>query len=98
MSHENVTSNEKDNAASVKAKIGLWMFLIYTIFYAGFIIIAAVVPEVMGTSIGKINLAIFYGLSLIVFAVVLAFIYNFLCARYEKKLNTGEEANEEDEQ
>ena len=91
MSHANVTGGEKDNAASVKAKIGLWMFLIYTIVYAGFILIAALVPDVMGTNIGKINLAVFYGLGLIVFAVILAFIYNFLCARYEKKLNKSEE-------
>ena len=96
MSHDNVTRDEKDNAASVKAKIGLWMFLIYTIVYAGFILLTILVPDFMGTNIGKINLAIFYGLVLIVFAVILAFIYNFLCNRYEKKLNQDEESGSED--
>jgi uncharacterized membrane protein (DUF485 family) len=95
MLHETVTDDKKDNAASIKSKLGLWMFLIYTIVYAGFIIITAFVPEVMGTNIGKINLAIFYGLFLIIFAVILAFIYNFICARCEKKLNNDEEAKTE---
>ena len=95
MLHETVPEDKKDNAASIKAKLGLWMFLIYTIVYTGFIVITAFAPEVMGTNIGKINLAIFYGLFLIVFAVVLAFIYNFICARCEKKLDQEEEAKTE---
>ncbi len=95
MSHENVTSDRKDCAAPIKAKLGLWMFLIYTIVYAGFILITAFMPDVMGMAIGKINLAIFYGLFLIVFAVILAFVYNFICARCEKKMNKEETAETE---
>ena len=95
MSHDEVTRDEKDNAASVKAKIGLWMFLIYTIVYAGFIVLTISVPDIMGTDIGKINLAILYGLVLIVFAVILAFIYHYLCRRYEKKLNDDTEDGSE---
>jgi uncharacterized membrane protein (DUF485 family) len=95
MLHETVPEDKKDCAASIKSKLGLWMFLVYTIIYAGFIVIAAFAPEVMGTNVGKINLAIFYGLFLIIFAIVLAFIYNFICARCEKKLNHDEEAKTE---
>lgn len=93
MQHENVTEDKKDCAAPYKAKLGLWMFFIYTIVYAGFIVVTAFSPETMGMDVGSINLAIFYGLFLIVFAVVLALVYNFLCARCEKRLN-GE--NEEE--
>ena len=97
MAHADVSKAEKDNAASVKARIGLWMFLIYTIVYAGFIAIAVLAPDVMGAGIGKINLAIVYGLGLIVFAVILAFIYNSLCARFEKKLNGNDTSETEEE-
>lgn len=95
MLHEPVSEDKKDNAASIKSKLGLWMFLVYTIVYTGFILITAFAPEVMGTNVGKINLAIFYGLFLILFAVVLAFIYNFICARCEKKLNHEEVVKKE---
>ncbi len=93
MQHENVTDRKKDYAAPYKAKLGLWMFLLYTIVYAGFIIITAFSPETMGLDIGNINLAILYGLFLIAFAVVLALIYNLLCTRCEKRMNA--EAEEE---
>ena len=95
MSQETVTEDRKDCAASIKARLGLWMFLIYTIVYAGFIVIAAFAPDVMGMDIGNINLAIFYGLFLIVFAVLLAFIYNFICARCERKMSDEESAEGE---
>lgn len=97
MLHGKSTKNEKDNASSIKTKIGMWMFIIYTLVYAGFIFITVTNPELMGTDIGNLNLAIVYGLGLIIFAVILAFIYNFLCSKHEKKLNvdnneTSEEA------
>ena len=91
MQHEKVSEDQKDCAAPFKAKLGLWMFLIYTIVYIGFIVITAFSPETMGISIGNINLAIFYGLFLIIFAVILALVYNFLCARCEKRMNVEDE-------
>lgn len=96
MLHGKSTENETDNASSIKTKIGMWMFIIYTIVYAGFILITVTNPELMGTDIGNLNLAIVYGLGLIIFAVILAFIYNFLCSKYEKKLNVeNKETSEE---
>ncbi|MBN1778353.1 MAG: DUF485 domain-containing protein [Clostridiales bacterium] len=91
MQHENVPEDRKDCAAGIKAKLGLWMFLVYTLVYAGFIAVTVFAPDVMGTDIGNINMAIFYGLFLIVFAIILAFIYNFICARCEKKMNVEDE-------
>ncbi len=96
MLHGKTVKDEKDNASSIKTKIGMWMFIIYTLVYAGFILITVLNPELMGADIGNLNLAIVYGLGLIVFAVILAFIYNFLCSKYEKKLNT--ENNETSEE
>ncbi len=96
MLHGKSAESAKDNAAPIKAKIGLWMFFIYTIVYAGFICITAFAPSIMGIAIGKINLAIFYGLALIVLAVILALVYNYICARFEKKLNIDSESESEE--
>lgn len=94
MLHEKTTKNVEDNAAGIKTKIGLWMFLLYTLVYSGFIIITVVNPDLMATNIGHFNLSIVYGLGLIVFALILALIYNALCSKYEKKLNGKNETAE----
>ncbi len=88
------TKNEVDHASAIKTKIGLWMFLIYTLVYAGFIIVTVIKPELMGTDIGHLNLAIVYGLGLIVFALILAMIYNTLCNKHEKNLNGPSDKSE----
>ena len=93
MLHGKATENVEDKASAIKTKIGLWMFLLYTLVYFGFIIITVVKPELMGKDIGHLNLAIVYGLGLIVFALILALIYNALCNKYEKKLNIGDRAS-----
>jgi uncharacterized membrane protein (DUF485 family) len=87
MLHGKATKNEVDHASGIKTKIGLWMFLLYTLVYAGFIIVTVAKPELMGADIGHLNLAIVYGLGLIVFALILALIYNALCNKHEKNLN-----------
>jgi len=79
---------EKDHSADKKSKLGVKLFIIYTVIYSGFVIIGLVNPDLMGLHvIGKQNLAIVYGFGLIILAIVLGFIYNFLCTRLEKKLN-----------
>lgn len=87
MLHGKAAKNEQDNASKIKTKIGMWMFIIYTIVYAGFILITVLNPSLMSANVGQLNLAIVYGLGLIIFAIILAFVYNILCSRQEKKLN-----------
>lgn len=84
MEHGKNTEWKDDNTANQKSKIGIIMFLIYFIVYAGFILINVVNPQLMKMDIGSLNLAIVYGLGLIVFAVILALIYNLLCTKVEK--------------
>jgi uncharacterized membrane protein (DUF485 family) len=91
MLHGKAANNVEDKASGIKTKIGLWMFLLYTIVYFGFIIVTVTKPELMGKDIGHLNVAIVYGLGLIVFALILALIYNALCNKYEKELNTNDE-------
>jgi uncharacterized membrane protein (DUF485 family) len=64
------------------ARLGLWLFLVYVILYGGFMGLAAFAPQVMAKKpFGGVNLAILYGLGLIVAAFVLALVYAVLCRR-----------------
>lgn len=60
-------------------RIGLVLFFLYLAFYGGFVALVAFAPEVMKSAIAGVNLAIVYGVALIVAAIVLAVLYIFLC-------------------
>jgi uncharacterized membrane protein (DUF485 family) len=62
------------------ARIGLILFVIYVVFYAAFVWLSAFLPAVMAKPfIAGVNLAVCYGLGLIIAAFVLAIIYMLLC-------------------
>lgn len=90
--HQNViTEPEIDNATEEKASLGIKFFFIYLFFYAGFVAIGVTNYELLAVEVFKgINLAVFYGIGLILFAVLLGILYNFLCTRYEDKMNKME--------
>lgn len=92
--HGQSTEWKKDNASSLKEILGKWFFVIYTIVYAGFILINVVSPELMGVDIGSLNIAIVYGFGLIGLAILLAFIYNHVSTHAEGLLN--KESDEEE--
>lgn len=88
MLHEPSVEIGTDKAAPKKAKLGVIMFIIYTIVYAGFVVIGLTVPEIMGLPVvGEQNIAIVYGFGLIVLAIIMGFIYNYFCTKYEDQLN-----------
>lgn len=88
MLHEPSVQLGVDNASSRKSKLGIKLFFLYLIIYAGFVAIGLTVPEIMENEIiGGQNLAIFYGFGLIVLAIIMGFIYNYACTRLENKLN-----------
>ena len=60
---------------------GLVLFAVYVVLYAGFMYIAAFRLDLMAraTPLGSVNLAIMYGMGLILAALVLALIYMFIC-------------------
>jgi uncharacterized membrane protein (DUF485 family) len=65
---------------SRNARIGLLLFFIYFAVYAGYVLTNAFAPEMMErTPFAGVNLAIWYGMGLIVFALIMALIYGFLC-------------------
>ena len=62
------------------ARLGMWLFLLYLLFYGAFVVINAAWPEWMDvTTLLGLNLAVVYGLGLIGGAFVLALVYALLC-------------------
>jgi uncharacterized membrane protein (DUF485 family) len=85
---------KKDNSSSLKELLGKWLFILYAIVYAGFIVINVVSPQFMGIEVGSLNVALVYGFLLIVFAMLLAFAYNHVCSHAEEMLNNDGEVEE----
>lgn len=92
--HGPASKLETDYAAAGKSKLGVKLFIIYLLIYAGFVIIGLVNPELMGAHVlGKQNLAIVYGFGLIILAIVMGFIYNAACTKMEDKMKKNKEDN-----
>lgn len=87
MGHGPAVKLGKDNASGYKTRLGIGMFIVYTIVYAGFVAINAVQPSLMQKIVMGQTLAVVYGFGLIVFALVLAVVYNSLCNAAEARLN-----------
>lgn len=87
MGHGPAVKLGKDNAAAYKTRLGVRMFILYTLVYAGFVAINAIQPSLMQKVIMGQTLAVIYGFGLLAFAMVLAVIYNNLCTAAETRLN-----------
>ncbi len=81
----------EDKSSTFKTRVGIWMFFLYAIIYAGFVLINTLNPALMGMDIGSLNLALIYGFGLIVFAILLAIVYNVMCTKVEKTAGAGDE-------
>ncbi len=67
-------------ATSRSRRIGMRLFLIYVLLYVGFMGIVLFRPEALSwRPLGGVNLAIAYGMGLIVAAFVLAVLYMVAC-------------------
>ena len=88
MQHGPAVKSEVDYASKKKMKLGVILFIVYSLVYAGFVAIGVINYELMGMTVfGRLNLAVVYGFGLIVFAIVLGLIYHFICNGYENKMN-----------
>ena len=77
-----------DHAAKKKSKLGVILFFIYFIVYAGFVAIGVADYTLMGENvIGNQNLAVVYGFGLIIFAILLGLYYNWRCTKFENLMN-----------
>ncbi len=96
MLHEPSEPTGEDPALRYKTRIGAWMFLIYGIVYAGFVILNVASPLTMEKEVFfGLNLAVTYGFGLILFAFLLALVYNRMCALKERELNTSDAPGKE---
>jgi uncharacterized membrane protein (DUF485 family) len=81
----------KEIVTRYKQRLGLLMFGIYVLAYSGFVFTAVLNVQLMDIIVlAGLNLAVFYGIGLIVFAIVLALVYSLLCNRRERALASGD--------
>ncbi|MCA9063083.1 MAG: DUF485 domain-containing protein [Planctomycetaceae bacterium] len=74
------------------ARIGLMLFAVYLVFYGGFVLINAISPATMeSTPVAGLNLAILYGFSLIIVALVLSAVYGWLCREKSENSDNGKD-------
>ena len=91
MHHGPIVKLGADHARKKKSRLGLWFFFLYFFFYAGFVAIGVFNYELLAQEIiGGVNIALLYGIGLIVFAVLLGILYNYFCSRYEDDMNEKE--------
>lgn len=88
MLHEPARDSGPDPASVYKTRLGLWMFLFYCVFYAGFVLINVFTggKAMQAIVLAGMNLAVVYGMGLIALALVMALIYNYLCTAKEQEL------------
>ncbi|PKP01914.1 MAG: hypothetical protein CVU11_13710 [Bacteroidetes bacterium HGW-Bacteroidetes-6] len=88
MHHGPAVELKEDKAIAKKTRLGVILFFVYLIVYAGFVTIGMVFPHAMGMElIGGQNIAVIYGMGLIILAVVMGLIYNAICTKYENQMN-----------
>ncbi len=73
-------AHEDAAVTSRRTRYGLALFAVYLLLYGGFVLLNAFAPAVMErTPLLGINVAVLYGMALIVAAFVLALVYGWLC-------------------
>ncbi len=102
MLHGEAVKLEKDEAAAIKSKVGLILFGVYALIYAGFVAINTLSPKTMGARVFLgLNLAVVYGFGLIILAIIMGVAYNHYCTKLEDRLNkqskTDETGNKKEE-
>jgi uncharacterized membrane protein (DUF485 family) len=75
---------EREDAAVVthNTRMGVILFVVYVLFYGGFMALSAFWPEVMSKPwLSGVNLAVAYGFALMGAALVLAMVYMRVCRK-----------------
>lgn len=71
---------EDPRIAARNARYGMVLFLVYTAIYSTYVVLSAFFPATMqATPLLGLNVALLFGFSLIVGAMVLAVVYSWLC-------------------
>lgn len=92
MLHEPATPAGKDPAGPYKMRLGIRMFVFYSLFYASFVAINLLSPLTMAAIVfAGLNLATVYGFALIIVALIEALIYDALCRKKEAEFARAEQ-------
>ncbi len=92
MLHEPAAPVGKDYGTEFKTRLGVVLFFVYAFIYAGFVGINLVDAKLMETTIlWGMNLAVVYGFSLIILALVMALVYTRICSWKENQLRAADE-------
>jgi len=95
MLHEPAAPVAEDVTIGYKTRLGVWMFIAYLLFYAGFVGLNLASPASMEAIVLLgMNLATVYGFALIVVALILALIYDWLCRGQERLASDASAAGE----
>lgn len=93
MLHEPAVTSGKDPAFPYKRKLGARLFIAYALFYAGFVAINLTSPALMEKVVFMgLNLAVVYGFSLIIVALIMALLYSRACLKKEKSMKGADAA------
>jgi uncharacterized membrane protein (DUF485 family) len=83
-SESRVGSSKPAPAGAASSRIGLGLFWIYVLLYAGFMVLVLFRPDLLSLRpFGGVNLAIAYGMGLIAGAFLLAIVYMAACRSVE---------------
>ena len=84
MLHEPAAPSGRDPSAGIKARLGVWMFGCYSLFYGSFVAINLWKPLWMEEIVlAGMNLATVFGFALIIVALLQALVYSYICGRHE---------------
>ena len=73
---------EKKAVIAHNTRVGVILFIVYVVFYGGFMALSAFSPQTMSEPfLGGVNVAAVYGFALIIVPLLLAFIYMKLCRK-----------------
>ncbi len=74
------SSDHPSSQRQYNTRLGLKLFVVYLLFYLGFVLINAFAADMMETIVvAGLNLAIVYGFGLIVVALLMALVYGSMC-------------------
>ena len=69
-------------AVQPESRLGLALFTLYLAAYTGFVLLSAFAPSILeATPLAGVNIAILYGMGLIIGAFILALLYAWLLRR-----------------
>ena len=78
----------EDKATAYKERLGIYLFIVYCVVYAAFVALNTFTPKLMGMIVfSGLNLAVVYGMGLIILAIIMGIIYNNMCTKAEDQMN-----------